>query len=197
MKVGLYFGSFNPVHIGHLIIAEHVYNNTDLDQVWFVVSPQNPFKTKNSLLNSYDRLHLVQIAVDNNDYLKASDAEFKLPSPSYTIDTLTYLHEKYPTTIFSIVMGSDGYQNLKNWKNYEQLVDKYTFIVYKRPGFDVEEKNEVKIVVLDNAPLLEISATFIRKSLEEGKSVRYLLPEPVYKEIEAQNFFKQKLKNKP
>ena len=135
MKVGLYFGSFNPIHTGHLIIASHVANYTDMDQVWFVVSPQNPLKPSSVLLNEYHRLFLVQLAVEEDPRLRATDVEFKLPRPSYTIDTLTYLQEKYPRHEFSLIMGSDSFQNLKRWKNYELLVKNYPFIIYRRPQF--------------------------------------------------------------
>ena len=139
MKVGLYFGSFNPIHTGHLIIASHVANYTDMDQVWFVVSPQNPLKPSSVLLNEYHRLFLVQLAVEEDPRLRATDVEFKLPRPSYTIDTLTYLQEKYPRHEFSLIMGSDSFQNLKRWKNYELLVKNYPFIIYRRPQFPVQD----------------------------------------------------------
>ena len=139
MKIGLYFGSFNPIHTGHLIIASHIIENTDLKKIWFVVSPHNPLKPAASLLNEYHRLHLVRIAIDGDNRFKASDVEFKLPQPSYTINTLAYLTEMYPTHQFVIIMGSDSYCNLHRWKNYEQLVKNYSIIVYNRPGFVVKE----------------------------------------------------------
>src|ERR1700761_684466 len=135
MKIALYFGSFNPIHIGHCIIASYVADNTDVEQVWFVVSPQNPLKISASLLNEYHRLHLVKLAVENDPRLKVSDIEFSLPRPSYTIDTLTYLSEKYPQHAFSVIMGSDSFQNIAKWKNAEQLVRQYDLIVYNRPGY--------------------------------------------------------------
>ena len=144
MKIGLYFGSFNPIHIGHLIIADFVANNSDVQQVWLIVSPQNPLKPSNTLLNEYHRLHLVNLAIEGNVKLKASDVEFKLPKPSYTIDTLTYLKEKYPQNEFVVVMGSDSYQNLTQWKNYTTLISNYSFIVYQRPGFEPKENPEIK-----------------------------------------------------
>lgn len=188
MRIGLYFGSFNPIHIGHLIIGSFVANNTDVDQVWFVVSPHNPLKKSNTLLNEYHRLHLVQIAIENDELLKASNVEFKLPRPSYTIDTLTYLQEKYPNYNFAVIMGSDSFQNLSKWKNYEQLIKNYSFYIYLRPGFDVESPAE-NISIL-NAPLLEISSTSLRKAIKEGKSIRYLLPENVREEIERNRYYK-------
>ena len=188
MKIGLYFGSFNPIHIGHLIIAEYVCNNTDIQQVWFVVSPQNPFKLKNSLLNSYHRLHLVKLAIEDNPNLQASDIEFKLPLPSYTSDTLVYLQEKYFEHEFSIVIGTDSFQNIKKWKNSDWLLNNYSFIIYQRPGFVVSDlfKNDN---VLLQAPLLEISSTYIREQIKNKKSIRYILPEKVYNEIVDNHYY--------
>lgn len=187
MQIGLYFGSFNPIHIGHLIIANQVINETPIKQVWFVVSPQNPFKTSNTLLNEYHRLHLVKLAIGDDIYLKASDIEFKLPKPSYTIDTLTYLKEKYPENNFTIIMGSDSFQNISKWKNAEVLMKNYHFLVYPRPGFPVSS-NLTNVNILDT-PLLEISATTIRKMIKSGKSTRYLLPEKVQEEIETNRYY--------
>jgi len=191
MQVGLYFGSFNPIHHGHLIIASYLLENTDLDQLWFVVSPQNPLKPSGSLLNEYHRLYLVQAAIEGENRLKASDIEFKLPRPSYTVDTLAYLQEKYPSYQFSIIMGSDSFQNLPKWKNYSWLLQHFPVYVYKRPAHEIlpffpEAK---KIVVLE-APLLPISATHIRKSVKEGKSIRYLVPEAVREEIERNGYYR-------
>lgn len=189
MKIGLYFGSFNPIHIGHLIIASYVANNTDMQQVWFVVSPQNPLKPSSVLLNEYHRLHLVHLAVEDDLRLKASDVEFKLPRPSYTIDTLTYLQEKYPQHEFSIIMGSDSFQNLPRWKNYEALVKNYPIIVYKRKEFEVTDTHGANVIELE-APMLEISATEIRDNIKSGKTIRYLVPEKVQQEIEQNSYYK-------
>jgi len=189
MNIGLYFGSYNPIHIGHLIIGSHVANHTDIQQVWFVVSPQNPLKPSSVLLNEYHRLHLVQLALGDDPQLKASDVEFKLPRPSYTIDTLTYLKEKYPQHRFSIIMGSDSFQNLPRWKNFDLLLKNYSFIIYRRPGFEITESYEAKVQILD-APLLEISATAIRQFIKAGKSVRYLLTDAVREEIEKTGYYK-------
>lgn len=188
MKIGLYFGSFNPIHVGHLIIASHVADNTDIKQVWLVVSPQNPLKQSLGLLNEYHRLHLTRLAIEGDDRLLVSDVEFKLPRPSYTIDTLTYLKEKYPQHEFSIVMGSDSYNNLSRWKNYGLLIKNHSFIIYKRPGFEVDLSYGGRITVL-NAPLLDISATAIRKLIKEGKSIRYLLPNNVAEEILLNRYY--------
>lgn len=190
MKIGLYFGSFNPVHIGHLIIASFVADNSDAEQVWFVVSPQNPFKKSSALLNEYHRLYLVQIAIENNLKFRTSDIEFKLPRPSYTIDTLVYLQEKYPQHEFAIIIGSDSLENIPRWKNSELLIKSFSFYVYQRPGF------EVKLPVLPNitllkAPLLEISSTYIRNAIQIGKSIKYLVPERVMEEIERNGYYRK------
>lgn len=190
MKIGLFFGSFNPIHTGHLIIANHVLNETDLQKVWFVVSPQNPFKPSSTLLNEYDRLHLVQKAIEADDRLKASEIEFSLPKPSYTAHTLAYLSEKYPSHQFTIIMGSDSFQNLPKWKNAETILSNYPIHVYKRPAFDITDSLGAKLTVLD-APLLEISATYIRTCIQNGKSIRYLVPTVVEEEIEKSGFYKR------
>ena len=189
MKIGLYFGSFNPIHVGHLIIANHVANNTDLNQVWFVVSPQNPFKSSSSLLNQYHRLHMIKSAIDGENKLRASSVEFNLPKPSYTVDTLAYLKEKHPGHEFSLVLGSDGFQNLDKWKNYEVLVKNYPFYIYKRPGFDIKQTRGSNITVL-TAPLLEISSTRIREMIKEKKSIRFLVPDTVMEEIQRNHYYK-------
>ena len=188
MKIGLYFGSFNPIHIGHLIIANFVADNTDIKQVWFVVSPQNPLKKSSSLLNEYDRLYLVQIAIEGNSKFRHSDIEFKLPRPSYTIDTLTYLQEKYSSYEFIIIIGSDSLKNITKWKGSQVLLENFSFCVYKRPGFEVEG-TRANIHLL-KAPLLEISSTHIRNSIQTGKSIRYLVPDNVLEEIERNGYYK-------
>lgn len=166
MKIGLYFGSFNPIHTGHCIIASHIVNHTDLDQVWLVVSPQNPLKKSAALLNEYNRLYLVNLAIEGEGSLRASDIEFGLPRPSYTSDTLVYLREKYPQHGFSLIMGSDGFQNLHNWKNASFIIANYKIYVYVRPGFPVEE-NKKKSIELVDAPLLLISSTHIREHIKQ------------------------------
>ena len=190
MKIGLYFGSFNPVHTGHLIIASHIVQHSGLDQVWFVLSPQNPLKKSSALLNEYHRLFLIQVSIEEDPRLKASDIEFRLPKPSYTIDTLTYLSEKFPSHEFSVIMGSDSFQNLPAWKNYKQLLNNYSVIVYERPNFKTENNYEGKNIIILQAPLLEISSTYIRKSIQAGKSIRYLVPEKVRNEIERNGYYR-------
>lgn len=188
MNIGLYFGSFNPIHTGHLIIANHVAYHTEADKVWLVVSPQNPLKPSAGLLNEYDRLHLVQLAVEDEPRLRASNVEFSLPRPSYTIDTLTYLSEKFPAHRFSVIMGSDSFENISRWKNYQRLLEQYPVYVYKRPGHPAPSASPGKITVLD-APLLDISASLIRNSIREKKSIRYLVPEKVMEYILANNYY--------
>lgn len=190
MKVGLFFGSFNPVHVAHLIIANHVLNETDIEKLWFVVSPQNPFKSGNSLLNEYHRLHLVRLATEDDNRIKASDIEFGLPKPSYTVNTMAYLAEKHPEHEFCIIIGSDSFQNLSKWKNYDVLLKNHSFYIYKRPGFDVTVTPGASLYMLD-APLLELSATRIRKYIKEGKSVRYMVPDKVLEEIERGGYYRK------
>ena len=190
MKIGLYFGSFNPVHVAHLIIANHILNETEIDKVWFVVSPQNPFKSESNLLNEYHRLHLVRLATEEDNRIKASDIEFGLPKPSYTSNTLAYLAEKYPDHEFCIILGSDSFQNLHKWKNYEVIVKNYPVYVYRRSGFEVENQAGANLHILD-VPLLQLSATQIRKYIKEGKSVRYMLPDKVLEEIEKGGYYKK------
>ena len=186
---GLFFGSFNPIHTGHLIIASYMANYTDLQEVWFVVSPQNPLKTKKSLASMYDRLEMVNLAIGETEKLRASDIEFRLPQPSYTIDTLTYLQERYPGKRFVLIMGSDNLQSLAKWKNYEFILHNYPIFVYRRPGHDVVNNfKEGNITILD-APLLQISATHIRNCIKQGKSIRYLVPDKVLEEIQQNRYY--------
>lgn len=190
MKIGLYFGSFNPIHIGHLIIANFVLEYSDIEQVWFVVSPQNPLKKSAGLLNEYHRLYMVQIAIENNVKFRSSDIEFKLPRPSYTINTLTYLQEKYPQHRLAVIIGSDSLKNIDKWKNSKLLLQNFSFYVYLRPGFEVKEPYTANIIVL-KAPLLDISSTYIRNAIQNGKSIKYLIPENVLKEIERNRYYKK------
>ena len=191
MNIGLYFGSFNPIHIGHLIIANHVLNETSIKKIWFIVSPQNPLKESKSLLNEFDRLHLVRLATQDDNRIKCSDIEFNLPKPSYTSNTLAFLSEKYPEHQFSIIMGSDSYQNLDKWKNYETIINNYPVYVYKREGHEIKKTFDKQAVTL-NAPIIQISASQIREHIRSAKSIRYLVPEIVREEIESRKFYKQK-----
>ena len=194
MNIGLYFGSFNPIHVGHLIIGNHIANNTDIDEVWFIVSPQNPLKESASLLNEQHRFSLVKIAVDDATKLKASNVEFLMPKPSYTIDTLIYLSEKYKQHHFTLIIGSDSYMNFEKWKNYNQIILNYNILIYPRPGFTVKKELPLTIKII-NAPLMEISSTQIRKNIKEKKSIRYLVTDKVMEEIELRGYYKSKLEN--
>ncbi|WP_312171130.1 nicotinate (nicotinamide) nucleotide adenylyltransferase [Chryseobacterium sp.] len=193
-KIGLFFGSFNPIHIGHLILANYILEHTDMDELWFVVSPQNPFKEKKSLLKDHNRLDMVQLAVKNYSKMRASNVEFSLPQPSYTIDTLTYLHEKYPDYSFSLIMGEDNLQNLHKWKNADTLVKNYHIIVYPRV-FEGEKKDSEYLLQHENisfieAPVIELSATEIRNMIKTGKNVRPMLPPEVFEYLDGSSFYK-------
>lgn len=191
LKIGLYFGTYNPIHIGHLAIANYMVEFTDIDQLWFVVSPQNPHKVKKNLLDDYQRLEMVHRAVEGDDRLRASNIEFNLPRPSYTVDTLAYLKDQHPGYDFVILIGSDNLENLHKWKNYETIIENYGVIVYPRPGFDrskvVARKN---ITIAEDAPLMEISASFIRSAIRQGKDVRHFLPLKTWEYLEEMNFYK-------
>lgn len=191
MDIGLYFGSFNPIHEGHLIIAQHFLNETALKQVWFVVTPQNPFKPSGALLNEYHRLHLVRLGIGDNPGLKASDAEFHLPKPSYTSVTLAYLEEKFPQNRFSILMGSDSYRNLGNWRNSAYILENYPIYVYERPGFPIAAPDGKGISpTILKAPFLDISASHIRQLIAEKKPITYLVPLAVEEEIEKNHYYR-------
>jgi nicotinate-nucleotide adenylyltransferase len=202
MNIGLYFGTYNPIHVGHLIIANHMVDYTDLDQVWLVVSPQNPLKSKASLLADYHRLSLVRVAVEGNSKLKASNIEFDLPKPSYTIDTLAYIQEKYPKHSFSLIMGEDNLRTFHKWKNYEEILKDHSIFVYPRALTEQERleqdknkdthtfSNHPKITKCD-APVMKLSASFIRNAIREKKDVRYLLSNPVYEYVAEMHFYEK------
>jgi nicotinate-nucleotide adenylyltransferase len=189
MKIGLFFGSFNPIHIGHLIVANVMATTTDLEQVWFVVSPQNPFKKSNTLLHEFDRLDMVEKAIADNAKLKTTDIEFHLPRPSYTIDTLIRLQEKYPQHDFKLIIGEDNLAQFPNWKNHDKILEYFGLYVYPRPNSQPSillQHSQVKLV---KAPMLDISATFIRDCIKNGKSIRYMTPEIVEEYIVRKRFF--------
>ncbi len=190
MKIGLFFGSFNPVHTGHLIIANYFAENTDIEKVWFIVSPQNPFKQKITLLDEKHRLYMVNLSVENNYKLSASNIEFHLPQPSYTIDTLTYLHEKHPEHEFILIMGSDNLAGLAKWKNFELIVKDHGIYIYKRKGVETIPEGLTGNLRLFDVPLLDISSTYIRQNIKEEKSVRYLVPENVWEYLNEMKFYK-------
>jgi nicotinate-nucleotide adenylyltransferase len=190
LKIGLFFGSFNPIHIGHLIIANIMAENTDLNKVWFVVSPQNPFKQSKSLLHEFDRYDMVKAAITDNYKLEVTDVEFHLPKPSYTIHTLAHLSEKFPSKDFRVIIGGDNLENFEKWKNYQQILELYGLYVYPRPNVTNSEIGRHPNVKMVDAPLLDISATYIRDCIKNNKSVRYLVPEPVEQMIRLRNFYK-------
>jgi nicotinate-nucleotide adenylyltransferase len=189
MKIGLFFGSFNPIHIGHLIIANTMAENTDLQEVWLVVSPQNPFKKNAGLLHEFDRYEMVELAINDSNKLKVSDVEFHLSRPSYTIDTLTYLSEKYPQHKFVLIIGEDNLASFTKWKNYDKILEYYELYVYPRPAAVVCELSDHPKVKFVPAPLLDISATYIRNNIKEGKSIRYLVTEQVEAYINKKHFY--------
>ena len=203
MKIGLYFGTFNPIHVGHLIIANHMAEHSGLDQIWMVVTPHNPHKQKNTLLNDAHRLEMVHLATHDYPKIKPSDVEFKMPQPNYTVNTLAYLQEKYPKNIFSLIMGEDNLNSFHKWKNYEVILQNHDIFVYPRiesRNSTIHEnellaenhsfKNHPKIHLID-APIVEISATFIRDNIKNGKNVQPLLPHKVWEYL-AHNMFYQK-----
>jgi nicotinate-nucleotide adenylyltransferase len=189
MKIGLFFGSFNPVHCGHMIIASYLAEFTDLDKVWFVVSPHNPLKPKQSLLKDHHRLQMVRIAIDDYPKLKASDIEFGLPQPSYTIHTLAHLFDKHPEHQFVLLLGADNLETFKKWKNWEQILEQVELYVYPRNGSDGGKLLHHPKVKVINAPVMELSSTFIRESIAGGKDVRYMVPGAVWTYLREMHFY--------
>lgn len=203
MKIGLYFGTFNPIHIGHLIIANHMAEHSDLEQIWMVVTPHNPLKQKNTLLDDYQRLHLVFLATEDYPKIKPSDIEFKLSQPNYTVNTLAHLKDKFPQHEFSLIMGEDNLKSLHKWKNYEFILDNHDIYIYprleakSRTGETISEeaenldlKNHPRIHKID-APIFEISSTFIRENIKNKKNIKPLLPEKVWEYVDHNNFYKK------
>lgn len=191
MHIGLFFGSFNPVHIGHMALANYMLSFTDMQQVWMVVSPQNPLKTKNQLLDQNNRLLLVNLAIDDHPDIRSSNIEFSLPVPSYTINTLAHLKEKFPGHQFSLIMGQDNLQSFSKWKNYEEILKRFHIYVYPRPGAQPGEFDSHPNVHLTEAPLMDISSTFIRNAIRDKKDIRFFLPSKVWEEIEVANFYRK------
>jgi nicotinate-nucleotide adenylyltransferase len=190
-RTGLYFGSFNPVHIGHLAIANYMIEYSDLDQLWFVISPHNPLKEKRSLLEDYHRLELLRLAIDDDDRFRVSDIEFRMPKPSYTIDTLAYLEEKHGNHEFVLIMGADGLKNFRKWKNFEQIEKKYHRLVYPRPGISCEEIYRHPNITLMEAPMMEISSSFIREAIKDGKDIRHFVPAKAYEYMREMHFYEK------
>jgi len=191
MKVGLFFGTFNPVHIGHMVIVGYMTEFTDLEQVWFIVTPHNPMKLKQTLLQDYHRLALVREAIADNRKLKASNVEFSLPKPSYTIDTLTYMTEKFSGQEFALILGADNLETFHQWKNYERIIENHSIYVYPRLGFTGGALATHPKVEMTEAPLMEISSSFIRESIKNKKDVRYMIPDSVFKYIEEMHFYEK------
>jgi len=191
MQVGLFFGSFNPVHVGHLVLANYMLSYTSLDEVWLVVSPHNPLKNKSGLLNQNDRLHLVNLALDQHPKIKSSNIEFGLSQPSYTINTLVHLKEKFPKYKFSLIMGQDNLQGFNKWKNYEVILKNYNIFVYPRPGCVSSPFDDHKSIQITQAPMMDVSSTFIRKAIKEKKDVRFFMNPHVWNYIDEMNFYKK------
>jgi len=193
VKIGLYFGTFNPIHVGHMIIANHMAEHSDLEQIWMVVTPHNPLKQKSTLLDDAKRLQLVQLATEDFPKIKASDIEFKLPQPNYTVNTLAHLYDKFPQHEFSLIMGEDNLKSLHKWKNYEVILQNHNIYIYPRISSDAENlqfKDHPEIHLID-APIVEISSTFIRDSIKNKKNIRPLLSEKVWEYIDHNNFYKK------
>lgn len=189
MKVGLFFGSFNPIHIGHLAIANIMAETADFDQVWFVVSPQSPFKKAKGLAHEFDRYDMVEAAIYNNEKLKVTDIEFNMPKPSYTVDTLAYLSDKYDSHHFSLIIGEDNLKSFQKWKNHEVILKEYGIYVYPRPNSGEAQLKDHSSVHWVKAPLFDISATFIRNLLQLNKSIKYLVPDNVIELIKARKLY--------
>jgi nicotinate-nucleotide adenylyltransferase len=190
-KTGLFFGSFNPIHVGHMVLANYMLSFTDLDEIWFVISPHNPLKEKHTLLAQNHRLNMVRLATENHPKFKASDIEFKLPQPSYTIHTLTHLKEKHPKKSFHLMMGMDNLQNFHKWKNHEQIITNHSIYVYPRQNAEAGIFSKHPNIIITQAPVIEISSTFIRKAILDKKDVSCFMPEKVAAYVNEMNFYKK------
>jgi nicotinate-nucleotide adenylyltransferase len=196
MHIGLFFGSFNPIHVGHMVLANYMAAFTDLEQVWFVVSPHNPLKQKSSLLNQNQRLHMVNLAIGDSDILKSSSIEFGLTQPSYTINTLAHLKEKYPKHRFSLIMGEDNLESFTKWKNYEEILKNYLIYVYPRPNCNSGVPIAIGIkshknIIMTEAPLMDISSTMIRQAIKDKKNIKFFVPQPVWEYLDEMSFYKK------
>ncbi len=189
-QIGLFFGSFNPIHIGHLVIANYMASYSGLAEVWLVVSPHNPLKNKSGLADMYDRLEMARLATEQAPQIHVSDIEFKLPQPSYTIDTLTHLKEKYPEKEFALVMGADNLSSFKKWKNYDVLLTNHKLFVYPRPNVDVSEWENHPAITFTSTPQMDISSTFIRKAIQQEKNIQFFVPESVIDFMERKSMYK-------
>lgn len=206
-QIGLYFGTFNPVHIGHVIIANHLVEYSALDEIWFVVTPMSPHKTEDRILDNIDRYDMVKMAIADYEKLQVSDIEFHLPKPNYTVTTLIHLEERHPNTQFSLIMGEDNLKSLHRWRNFETLIANYTILVYPRiAGGEIDENIEkqvlrvpqpqgfkevkVNIQFVDNAPIIELSSSFIRQAIKEEKNVRPMLDKQVWEWVQKNQFYR-------
>ena len=190
-KTGLLFGSFNPIHNGHLILASYMLEFTDLDEVWLIVSPHNPLKNKGSLLADHHRMALVRLALEDHQNLQASDIEFKMPKPSFTIDTLTWLSEKYPARQFILICGTDIFPSFHKWKNFEEILNQYALYVYPRPGYHLGKYADHQKITVFDAPLMEISSSFIREGIKARKNMSFWMPEKVYDYLLEMHFYEK------
>ena len=190
-NIGLFFGSFNPIHVGHLIIGSAMLAHSSLDEVWYVVSPQNPLKERRTLLADQQRLEMVRRAVHDDYHMRACDVEFHLPIPSYTVLTLAHLGEQYRDKQFSLIMGSDNLATLDRWRNWEYIIEHYQIYVYPRPGYDNCPHADHPHVTVVDVPMMDISSTYIREQIRLGHDVRYLLTEPVYQYLTEMHFYEK------
>lgn len=190
MKIGLYFGSFNPIHIGHMVIANYFIEFSDIQQIWFVVSPQNPLKKKTGMLEDFHRYEMVYRAIGDDTRFYASNIEFGMPKPSYTIDTLTYLKEKYPKNEFSLIMGADNLATIDKWKNYKEILENYHIYVYPRPSYFLQQSEFPNVSIVES-PLMEISSSFIRSAIKDKKDIKYFLPDKAWKYLDEMNFYRR------